>query len=206
MCLPEVELSIETWEKELVQRPSEKIDYCHSNAWTKLNSETLKYLNKKGEENVTSFLSFSLFIDLFNPLGNKLSGKQISLGILALTCLNLPPSLQYKPKYTYLAGVIPAPNQPNTTMISNVLKPLVDDLLNLYRTVNIKTFQFPNGQKINVRLGALLGDRIATHKTAGFLSHSANAFCSWCTTTKANIDKIQIKRPRDQYITKAVSY
>ncbi|MBW0488319.1 hypothetical protein O181_028034 [Austropuccinia psidii MF-1] len=152
------------------------------------------------------FLQFSLFIDWFNLLGNKLSGKLVSLGILALTCLNLPPFLRHKKEYIYLAGMIPAPNQPNTTTINNVLQPLVDELLSLYRQINIQTCKFPQGQNITVALAALIGDIIATHKTAGFLSHSSNMFCSWCMKTKGNIDKMEMKRRQHKFDTQAISY
>ncbi|MBW0501082.1 hypothetical protein O181_040797 [Austropuccinia psidii MF-1] len=101
--------------------------------------------------------------------------------------------------------MIPAPNQPNTTTINNVLKPLVDELLSLYRTINIQTCKF-QGQNITVTLAALIGDIISTDKTSGFLSHSSNMFFSWCMTTKGDIDKMEMKRQRHQFDTRAISY
>ncbi|KNZ47407.1 hypothetical protein VP01_6415g1 [Puccinia sorghi] len=66
------------------------------------------------------------------------------------------------------------------TTISHILAPLVDELLLLNTGIFIKTPQLPNGRKLSIHLGALIGDIVATHKIAGFASHSARFFCSWC--------------------------
>ncbi len=39
---------------------------------------------------------FSLGFDFFNPLTNKQAGKKISVGVISVICLNLPPSERYK--------------------------------------------------------------------------------------------------------------
>ena len=36
---------------------------------------------------------FSLCVDFFNPLSNKQAGKKVSVGLISLVCLNLPPEL-----------------------------------------------------------------------------------------------------------------
>ncbi|MBW0563110.1 hypothetical protein O181_102825 [Austropuccinia psidii MF-1] len=86
LILPEVESFIEDWPQSLVPNSTDVVDYCHLASWNSLRSDMGKIEN-------SLLLLFSLFVDWFNPLGNKITGKQSSLGILALTCLNLPPSV-----------------------------------------------------------------------------------------------------------------
>ncbi|KNZ48026.1 hypothetical protein VP01_5969g1 [Puccinia sorghi] len=72
-------------------------------------------LDSKKSNNFTNYqhsahplvLLLSFFIDWFNPLGNKLAGNQVLLGVITFTCFNLPPSMQYKPHHTYLSGITP---------------------------------------------------------------------------------------------------
>ncbi|MBW0461102.1 hypothetical protein O181_000817 [Austropuccinia psidii MF-1] len=64
--------------------------------------------------------------------------------------------------------------------INNVLKPLIDELIELNCGVNIITPNHPRGQYVVVKLVGLVGNIIATHKAGGFLSHSAKYFCSCC--------------------------
>ncbi|MBW0477427.1 hypothetical protein O181_017142 [Austropuccinia psidii MF-1] len=113
--------------------------------------------------------------------------------------------MQYKPQYTYLAGIIPAPNQPSMVTMNNFLKPLVKKIIELNKTIRIQTYQEPEGENVRVKLKALLVDIIATHKVAGFTSHSGHKFCSWCEVIKADIAKMEIRKPQNENSTKALA-
>ncbi|MBW0472085.1 hypothetical protein O181_011800 [Austropuccinia psidii MF-1] len=78
--------------------------YQQSPSWKAL------YPNSQQKNDATVLeLAFSLFTDWFNPLSNKAAGKQVSLGVLALNCLNLPPASQWKPQNTFISGLVPEP-------------------------------------------------------------------------------------------------
>jgi hypothetical protein len=49
---------------------------------------------------------------------------------------------------------------------------------------------------VQVQLLPLIDDMAATHKVAGFASHSAKNFCSWCHVTNVKINKLQLGRAR----------
>ncbi|KNZ62531.1 hypothetical protein VP01_12591g1 [Puccinia sorghi] len=94
--------------------------------------------------------------------------------------------------HIFIAGMIPAPHEPDMTTISHILEPLVDGLLLLNTVVFLKTPNFPNGCRILIHLGALIGDIVASHKISGFASHSAIFFCSWCKCPKSNMMDLQL--------------
>ncbi|MBW0563109.1 hypothetical protein O181_102824 [Austropuccinia psidii MF-1] len=104
-----------------------------------------------------------------------------------------------------MAGMIPAPNQPNMITINNILKPLVKEMLELNRPTKFQTLRFPLGRTIVICLGALVGDLVATHKVSGFASHLATKLCSWCNTKKADITNMKIDRPQNNKDTLALA-
>ncbi|MBW0496605.1 hypothetical protein O181_036320 [Austropuccinia psidii MF-1] len=157
----------------------------------------LSTLNTK-KNSATLELAFSLFTYWFNPLSNKASEKQVSLGVLALNFLNLPPNSQWKVENTFLSGLVPEPTQPNMVTINNILKAFVDEILRLDSGIIIQTSQYPIGRRVLVGLGCLIGVLVANHKVAGFSSHSSTLFCSWCDCSKANLKQLKIRRLRQK--------
>ncbi|MBW0569498.1 hypothetical protein O181_109213, partial [Austropuccinia psidii MF-1] len=137
-----------------------------------------------------------MFIDWFKPLKKKLSGEQLSFGLIALNCLNLPPCLRYQTKYTCLAGLIHSPNQPTMIKINNVLIPLVNELYKLNRGIIIPTSKYPCGRKITVKLATLVGDIVSVHKEEGFKSHLATTFCSLFDLNASDCHKMDLRRPQ----------
>ncbi|MBW0473782.1 hypothetical protein O181_013497 [Austropuccinia psidii MF-1] len=183
--LPTIEIEITKWKNKLATLPHVN-DVQQEQAWKKL-----QWTKHNGNESSRICLTFSLFIDWFNPRGNKQAGKQESMGLILLTCLNLPPKLRHKPAYSLVFGIIPGPNSPNTVTISNILKHLVAQLLELKDGVHIPTFLYPDGKYIYLQLLPLIGDLVAVHKASGVASHSANHFCPWCT---AQLPDLQLMR------------
>ncbi|MBW0552151.1 hypothetical protein O181_091866 [Austropuccinia psidii MF-1] len=118
------------------------------------------------------------------------------MGIISLNCLNLPPRLQYQTQYTCLAGIIPSPNQPTMITINKILKPSVNELYELNTGITILIPKYPHGQKVVVKLVKLVGDIVAVHKVAGFKSHSATKFCSWCEINASDWHKLKLGCPR----------
>ncbi|MBW0526084.1 hypothetical protein O181_065799 [Austropuccinia psidii MF-1] len=121
-------------------------------------------------------LAFSLFMDQINPLSNKAAKKQVSLGVLALNCLNLPPPSPWKPQNIFISGLVPEPMQPNMVTINKIISIFINELIQLEPGIIIQTPQYPQGCRVFVRVGCLLGDLVANHKVAGFASHSATEF------------------------------
>ncbi|MBW0580057.1 hypothetical protein O181_119772 [Austropuccinia psidii MF-1] len=97
--------------------------------------------------------------------------------------------MKNKPAYTLVHGIIPGPNAPNVTNISNILKPLVNELLQLKGGIEIETYKHPLGQKLYIQFLPLLGDFVAVHKAARFASHPAKQFCPWCQLILDDISK-----------------
>ncbi|POW16799.1 hypothetical protein PSTT_01059 [Puccinia striiformis] len=74
----------------------------------------------------------------------------------------------------------------------HILAPLVDELLLLNTGTFVRTPQFPDGRKLSIHLGALIGDVVTTHKITGFASHAATYFCSWCKCQKNDIKQMHV--------------
>jgi hypothetical protein len=68
-----------------------------------------------------------------------------------------------------------------------------------------KIHKFSEGQHVTARLGALLGDVVATHKVAGFASHLATKPCSWCHVIHIKLAEMEIGQLHNQRATLAAS-
>ena len=96
-----------------------------------------------------------------------------------LVILNLPRSIRFKRENVILIGVIPGPCEPSLS-VNSYLSPLVSDLLELWRGVQLRQ---PGTAITALFRCALLGvtcDLPAARKTCGFLSYSANLGCTRC--------------------------
>ncbi|MBW0460494.1 hypothetical protein O181_000209 [Austropuccinia psidii MF-1] len=132
----------------------------------------------------------------FNPASNKASGKQISMGIISLNCLNIPPQLLNKPHYTCLSGIIPSPNQPNMNTMNNVLMPLATEMTKLNHGVMIFTLKHPKCHKVVIKMVNVIGDIAVSHKVAGFKYHVARKFFSWCEVEDHKRGNLELGRLR----------
>ncbi|MBW0513863.1 hypothetical protein O181_053578 [Austropuccinia psidii MF-1] len=170
--IPGIEDEIEQWATSLSSKGSTiMFDVMRAKGWKNIICDD--------EPQTSLHLGFCRFVDWFNSKGNQILGKQRSMGVIALNCLNLPTQLRFQPYYTCLSGMIPSPKQSDMFTTNNVLKALVDELLNLHKSIEITPPKYPHVRKIFVRLVGLIGNVVATHKAAGFMSHSAKQFCSW---------------------------
>ncbi|MBW0526536.1 hypothetical protein O181_066251 [Austropuccinia psidii MF-1] len=184
--LESIEVAIENWKEEL-KRATSTSDVQQSPAW-----KYFTWADANPNDQAPLQLAFSLFIDWFNPCGNKLAGKQESLGCIALTCLNLPPAIRNKPAYSLLYAIVPGPSAPDVVTISNVRKPLVDELMVLKDGIQVKTYQHPQGQMVYAQPLPLVGDLMAVHKVVGFGSHLAKQFCGWCMANSKYLQSMKV--------------
>lgn len=133
-------------------------------------------------------LTFSYYMDWFNPFMNKIGGKHVSSGVIMMFCLNLPPELRHKPENIFVAGMTPPGKEPTVVTITNVANPVIEQLVPFYHGKTIPTYAHPEGETIKAGVLPLLGDAPAVRKAGGFASHSATQVCSFCTCTLDNID------------------
>ena len=128
---------------------------------------------------------FSLSVDFFNPLHNKQASKKVSVGIISLVCLNLPPHLCYKAENMFLAGVILGLNEPPLTSINNFLCPLINNFLKMWDPGiwYSHTDDHLHGRLIWCAIVCVVCDLLAAWKIAGFTSSTYNHFCATCECT-----------------------
>ncbi|MBW0472127.1 hypothetical protein O181_011842 [Austropuccinia psidii MF-1] len=108
-----------------------------------------------------------------------------------LICLNLPPSEILKLENVYVAGIIPGPKEPTALQFNYLLMPLIEDLKELWQGYRFSTTSTSlSGSFIRVAILTTIADVVAMRKLTGFISHSGNHFCNFCTIHKAQIEEI----------------
>lgn len=138
-------------------------------------------------------LTFSYYIDWFNPYTNKTSGKSATCGAIMMFCLNLPFDIQHLPENTYFAGITPPPREPTVTSITAVADPIIDRLSPFWDGRFIKTYRHPQGILKRAALLARIGDLTAMRKALGFAGVTAYHFCSYCKLLHTQLDDLDYK-------------
>jgi hypothetical protein len=113
-----------------------------------------------------------LNVDWFQPF------KHTKYGAVYLAILNLPRSERYSADNTILLGVIPGPKEPELT-INTFLEPLVDELLQLWNGVVMKTHN--SSVLVRSALLCVACDIPAARKVCGFVAHNSLLACSRCS-------------------------
>ncbi|KDN46958.1 hypothetical protein RSAG8_04035, partial [Rhizoctonia solani AG-8 WAC10335] len=72
-----------------------------------------------------------LMCDWFQP-STRQGAASYSVGAVSLCIGNLPPHLRNRPENKILVGVTPGPHEPNVDTINHFLRPMVDELLELW--------------------------------------------------------------------------
>lgn len=182
LCIPGIEDEID---KSYNYRPNpERMgSIWDSPAWRSLGSFTTTHGN----------LTFSYFIDWFNPFTNKIAGKTVSAGAIMFFCLNLPPELQYRPEYTYFAAITPLPKEPDMETITAVSDPVISQLNRMWSGQTVRTHRHPEGATKRVGVLPAIGDLLAMRKALGFAGVASLAhFCSFCCLHKKDIESTDI--------------
>ena len=98
-----------------------------------------------------------------------------------LVIQNLPRSIRFKAENVIIVSTIPGPKEPDCNHMNNYLEPMVNDLLLLWKGINIKIPQSVLGSKlIWAALSYISSDLPATRKLCGFYGYHATYGWSKC--------------------------
>ena len=155
-------------------------------AWRKLNTDESNCLSDvydgkiwkdwKFYLDVPGNLLLMLNVDWFRPYKHTV----YSVGVIYLVIQNLPRTVRFKPENIIIVGTIPGPHEPKLT-INTYLKSMVDELLALWKGVQIKCDGSVLGtRRIRVALAYISSDIPATRKLCGFYGFNSKYGCSKC--------------------------
>ena len=102
------------------------------------------------DEKLAYHIGLAISLDWFQPYSNS----QYSIDAIYGAICNLPKEDRFKPHNMLILGILPGPNEVKLHYINNYLAPIVDELIELWKGIEISTtFERPNGRKIR---GALI--------------------------------------------------
>ncbi len=142
-----------------------------------------RYFNefrKEGESNPfvskEGSLMLSLNVDWFTPT----KGMNYHVGAIYLVINNLPRTERYKQHNMILVGLMPGPSEPSISEVNHFLRPMVDELIELYDGILVPTFSNPSGKIIRCALMSVNADIPATKKVCGFTWFNSFVPCHKC--------------------------
>jgi hypothetical protein len=138
-------------------------------------------------------LVWSIWVDWYNPHGNKAAGKSVSTGVIAMTCLSLPPDLRTLEGNIYVAGMIPPP-EPSLDAINHFLYPIIYDMQVAYDPgIHFsQTNDYPTGRTVRSAVIPAIADTMASKKITGHCGHRGTYFCSRCRLRRFEIDNLDM--------------
>ena len=158
--------SCEAWRKQEATDGSFMTDVYDGKLW----KEWKNYLDIPGN------LLLMINVDWFRPFKHV----PYSVGVIYLVILNLPRKIRFKPENIIIIGTIPGPREPKLN-INSYLKPMVDELLTLWKGVSIESTKSILGARtIRVALCCICSDIPAIRKLCGFYDFKARYGCSKC--------------------------
>ncbi|MBW0532646.1 hypothetical protein O181_072361 [Austropuccinia psidii MF-1] len=102
-----------------------------------------------------------------------------------------PPSERLKPENFYVAGIIPGRKEPTALQLNYLLMRLIKELKELWQGDHFSpTSTGPLELFICAAILTAIADVVSMRKLTGFISHSGNHFCNFCTIYKAQIEEI----------------
>lgn len=123
----------------------------------------------------------------------------MSCGAIILYCLNLPPEVRYLTENIFIVGLTPSPKKPDAVQLMHLLDPVIDTILKYQPPGrHIVTHRHPNGTLVQTRVIPIIADLPAAREVGGFLSHSANCFCSFCTCQLSQVGSLDFTSWRDR--------
>ena len=128
-------------------------------------------------------LALQLNVDWFQPFDHL----TYSVGAMYITILNLSSTERYKLKNVLLVGLIPGPDEPKHD-INAFLKPIVDDLLELWHRGIVVDLPVTGIATIKCALTCIACDIPAARKVSGFIGHSGCLGCSKCKKEFKSMD------------------
>lgn len=125
--------------------------------------------------------AFAFNYDSFAVEGLRLRGSTNSVGLLAMTCLNLPPHLRQN--HLYQAGIIPGTKQPSLTELNHYTRIIVDDFANSWKhgIFYPQTALRPNGRLTHSIIAAGVMDLPAARHASSMAGITSHHICTVCT-------------------------
>ncbi|KAK0435701.1 uncharacterized protein EV420DRAFT_1281594, partial [Desarmillaria tabescens] len=71
-------------------------------------------------------IAYAMQVDFYNPNSICKRGNHDLIGLISMANLNIPESIQYKPKNIFIAGITPGLKEPNYEQIPRLMAPLMD--------------------------------------------------------------------------------